>query len=324
MKFAAVENFPGCYWRQMRSILRKYKKEEEEEERRLIASYHQESVLDVTMETVLGSQPTFFLMLSLENGSHPDIVHYMQLHRTNTNYLAISTDRFNFSVQRAALRRFTTSMVNSANANRDSSGMGDTAGVQEYRLMRSSVVMRVGSAEQDEHSFLYRLAQMSDIDLPVFRTQQNMAIDLEISTVLAAALAMPPPPPAPPPLPPPPPAPPPLPVLSHADIHVITLATTVSGESFGTEENTIATPDLPTVFTAVESVRNGTRHRDNTPILYRYTTVSAPCVDFAGVLEMEFCESVLSGGVDSLMSVFLSLQGCALLNEVARCYSQRM
>ena len=334
VRFALVENFPERYWRQLRGIIRVYKQEEEEEERRLIASYHQEAILDETLHTVLGNEPTFFLMLSLENGRQPDIIHYMPLHRTNNNYIAISTDRFNFSVQRSSLRRFTTSMVNAANAS-----VGSTGVLQQYNLMRSSVVMRVGSGE-DEHSFLYRLTQLSDIDLPVFRTQQRAALDLELSNVVAATgdttsvsesmdghdLSTPPPPPTPPS--PPPPPPPLMLVFSPTDTHM--LARTSDGISGGISGgisdvvgHIIAAPDLPTVFTAIDSTRTGTHERDSQPIQYRYTTVSSPFVDFAGVLEMEFRESVITEGIDSLLSVFVSLQGCALLNEVARCYSQR-
>ena len=161
-RLCMVENFPRKHWVKLRAIIRKYKKEEEMEERRLMESYETESVLDETLETVLGNVQQFFMMISLSNGDGRDIIQYMPLHRTNDNITAITEDTFRFSVQRSALRRFTTAVSNMDNMPSLNNNHGG-----EQRLMRSSVVLRVGS-DDNEHSYLFRVAQLADVELPAF------------------------------------------------------------------------------------------------------------------------------------------------------------
>jgi hypothetical protein len=150
-----IENFPRNHWKKLRSVMRSHKKEEEAEERRLIASYHTESVLDETLEIVLGPAQQFFLMVSLSNAGGPDIIQYMPLYRTNDNLAAITEDTFRFSVERASLRRFTAAVNRSTVVDQNRVGI-------ESRTMHSSVVLRVGD-ETDEQSFFLRGAHHKDV-----------------------------------------------------------------------------------------------------------------------------------------------------------------
>jgi hypothetical protein len=163
-----LENFPYNHWKKLRAVMRVHAKEEEEEERRLIASYHAESIVDETLEVVLGPAQQFFLMLSLEDHSGPNVVQYMPLVRTNDNMAAITDDTFRFSIQRSSLRRFTSLMSNISRTQ----PLNQYCEPVRYNLMRASVVLRVG-VESDEQSYLFRVAQMADIVLPAFRGNQE-------------------------------------------------------------------------------------------------------------------------------------------------------
>ena len=334
-----VENFPMRYWRKMRAVLREHRIEEDRAEQRLIASYHEESesILDDTLETVLGTAQQFFLMLSVGNGGDRDTIQYMPLNRINDNISAINEDMFRFSVQRTSLRRFTT-LVNQIPSS------GDTNGETIPRLMRSSVVLRVGS-ENDEQSFLYRVAQMTDIELPVFRIHDQGSIDSSltenvlsmeqavetllgmrmdeqhvsddavsdnavlngesgtsvtgISTIEENDVVM-------------------LPV-SEEQLSLIDLDETPNAESSPSIQIPSATIPMPRITTA--NTLSGDTPTAMRLSLLRYTTVCAPCLDMIGILTLQLCESVFSGGIDSIHAITLSLQACALMSEVARCFA---
>ena len=83
----------------------------------------------------------------------------------------------------------------------------------------------------------------------------------------------------------------------------------------------------PTVVPAVTAADSFSRS-DNPAIestsSFRYTTVNALCIDMTGLLTLELCEADRAEGVGSLHSVSLSLQACALLSEVARCFTNEV
>jgi len=369
-----VENFPVRHWRKLRGILREYRKEEEREERRLIASYHMESesILDDTLETVLGPTQQFFLMVSLSTGHGEELVQYMPLHRTNDNNTAISDDVFRFNVQRVSLRRFTTAVSQIPT-------LDDHIGETVHRLMRSSVVLRVGT-EDGEQSFLFSVAQLADIELPAFRVHDRNSTDssalppddlLSMEEAIDTLVTM----------------------GSNEQLHPYNLDVTdisvtgVSGETPVTatdDQNDVIMPHLVedqstlldddvvehTVIAATSPVATSTlttspvttstttttttatvnappnidiQHTSFPTVglgvsttntlsqgamifgmrspLFRYTTVCAPCMDMVGLLTLQLCETVVGGGIDSLHTVSLGLQACALMSEVASCFS---
>jgi hypothetical protein len=281
-----VENFPRKHWRKLRAILREQKMEEDTEELRLIESYHTESVVDETIETVLGPSQQFFLMLSLNNIDGRSIIQYMPLYRTNNNLEAISDDSFRFSVQRSALRRFTSAV---SNINITTSGIHATT--DEERVLNASVVLRVGN-EYDEQSYLFRVAQMADVRLPAFRLHDRTV--RTVPTIQSTEDIL----------------------ISEAADLLLQLQAPPTGDTALGLSGAVhdAVPNVTTTDTLGSTL--ATRIS-----AYRYTTVDTHCMEMNGVLTMEMCEEVDNTGIDSLHAITLNLQACSLMSEVARCFS---
>ncbi|KAJ1465466.1 hypothetical protein T484DRAFT_1757398, partial [Baffinella frigidus] len=166
-----VENFPVSSWRLLRRLIRTHVQEQEDEERSQLLLLQSETVVEDVMDTVLGDDQMFMLMMSIGNGdSSTDFVEYLQLHRTNSNYDALDVNQFNFNVQRASLRRFTASMNRAAQAD-SAAGIGMCQG---SRVIRPTVVMRMSNRVGDEDSFFMQIAQVAEIKLPVFHMGQRV------------------------------------------------------------------------------------------------------------------------------------------------------
>ena len=329
-----IKNFPQQHWRKLRGILRTLQAEEDREERRLIESYHTESVLDETLEVVLGPTQQFFLMLSLTNDDGMDIIQYMPLYRTNDNVTAITEDMFRFTVQRSSLRRFTSAMSNFHSTVSVNQQDGVDCERGSHRIMKSSVVLRVGN-ESDEHSYLFRIAQLADIALPAFRVNDLNALDLftlRISSVIPLASedavvsenllerhgvivesmgGV-------------------IPAMSTVGVDVIaqTDVAVASTDVNAVDENVFTTtapiPNVSNTTTAVtttDSLSGGDTPSIARTSMFRYTTIHAPCIDMTGLLTLELCEATVTEEIDSLHSVSLMLQACGLLSEVARCFA---
>jgi hypothetical protein len=313
----SYSNFPRAYWTTLQRIIRESKREADEQERLVVAAYHRDSVLDDTLETVLGQAQVFFLMLSLENGAAGHVVQYLPIHRINENYDAIAVDVFKFSVQRQSLRRFTTAMSNASHA-AAASGTGD---IEQYRLMRANIVMRVGSVE-DELSYLYRVAQFAPIELPVFRVQHRAAqIQYESSNVNSGVVA----PMSNVPVPPVNvPVDDPYPGSIVRDVAVgdvavgdVAVGDVAVGDATVGDIGAGVPQHVPPICPVLDE-----RFFNTTRPVYKFTFVNSPCICMAGRLDMEMCEDSVTGGVDSLLSVSVSLQASSLLTEVARSYSE--
>jgi hypothetical protein len=296
-----LENFPHRHWGKLRSVFRAHKQEEEREERRLIQSYHTESVLDETFEVVLGPAQQFFLMLSLSNGDGLDIIQYMPLHRTNDNISAITDDVFEFTVQRPSLRRF-TSAISNFNSTQSTHALDPSVNPNgNLCLLQNSVVLRVGD-DHDEHSYLFRVAQLADISLPVFRMNDLANTDIPVWD-LSAALS----------------------VSEAANILSGMRQDSVDGVVHGTtneSENSSMNPLPPLqAISATDSLTGSSTSTSGRNSIYRYTTVQSPCIDMHGSITLELCEAARTERVESLHAVRLSLQACSLLSEVARCFT---
>ena len=289
-----LENFPRRHWGKLRSVFRAHRKEEEREERLLIQSYHTESVLDETFEVVLGPAQQFFLMLSLSNGNGLDIIQYMPLHRTNDNLSAITDDVFEFTVQRPSLRRF-TSAISTFNSTQSTNELDPSVNPNENNcLLQTSVVLRVGE-DQDEHSYLFRVAQLSDIKIPVFRINDLANTDIPILN-LSADLSM----------------------SEAANILSGMRRDGVNGVD-DVVDDTIQNPVQS--VSATDWLTGGNTSTSGRNSVFRYTTVCSPCIDMQGSVTLELCESASTERIDSLHAVRLSLQACSLMREVARCFS---
>jgi len=293
-----LENFPRRHWGKLRSVFRAHRKEEEREERLLIQSYHTESVLDETFEVVLGPAQQFFLMLSLSNGDGLDIIQYMPLYRTNDNLNAITDDVFEFTVQRPSLRRFTSAM-STFNSTQSTNQLDPSVNPNGNNcLLQASVVLRVGD-DRDEQSYLFRVAQLSDIQIPVFRINDIANTNIPVLDL-------------------------------SADMSMTEAANILSGMRQdgvdrvggvgGVVDSTNIQNPMQTV-SAIDSLTGGITSTSGINSIFRYTTVSSPCIDMLGSLTLELCESARTEKIDSLHAVRLSLQACSLLREVARCFS---
>ena len=274
-----VENFPRKFWTKLRAKMREQKREEDLEEIRLIESYHTESIVDTTIETVLGPSQQFFLMLSLNTIDGRSIIQYMPLYRTNNNLEAISDDSFQFSVQRSALRRFTSAV--------SYIDVTTPATSDAERVLKASVVLRIGD-EDEEQSYLYRVAQMADVKLPAFRLHDRTVH--AIPTIQSTEDIL----------------------ISEAADLLLQLQAPRTGFTDPVLSDAVATVTTADTMGYTPTTRTST---------YRYTTIDTHCMDMNGVLTMEMCEEFENTGIDSLHAIRLNLQACSLMSEVARCFS---
>ena len=313
-----IENFPLRSWRMLRRLVQTHVEEREQEEQTRLQAMNRESIVEDVMGLVMGNEQLFMLMISLEGvDASVNVVEYLPLHRTNSNYGAMDTNNFNFNVQRSSLRRFTTVMSNAANE-------AAATGRLHHRVLRSTVVMRLPHMLDTGDQFVLKIAEVAEIQLPVFRIQQRRVLALELArpSDVDAALG--------------------ITISIHAPIVTITDSDAVEDvvvaapmSSEGALDYPIPTTPpyddtvsiSPEAVTTVSSISNvpicdldtSRMSRIALTRLCRFTNVSAPCVDFAGVVHMEFCEEDISGGLDSLLSVNVSLQAHDLFREVANC-----
>ena len=158
----AIENFPPGSWKTLRGIKRVHVQEREAEVTREMQQFRLDSIMDEVLQTVLGVGQTLFLELSLQGGDGPNMTHYIPLDRTTDDDTVLTENIMRFNVERTRLRSFSESIRYS--------NLQSPVGFVNHRVLRSNILMRVGM--EDEHqSLLLRVAQIEDIQLPMFDTQ---------------------------------------------------------------------------------------------------------------------------------------------------------
>jgi hypothetical protein len=339
----SVSNFPFASRRMLQGLMRAHRQEQEDEERRQVQLMNRESMVEDVMEVILGPEQMFMLMVCHADSSDSsgsgdssgdEVIQYLPLCRTNTNHDALNSDVFQFSVQRASLRRFTAALnhaarVFEARAASSSSSSSSSLLSEPRNVLRSTIVMRVGPTEEGDDSFLMHITDVADIEMPVVAidlatsaaevTSSVSVVDEEGGGAVGAVLAAHSPP-----------------TVGARDDGVVAeevpedqvLLDADGPRLLVVEETTAVVPTavvatVPSVFSHVPTrvTREVMRFLPPTPHgLCRFTNVEAPCVDISGHVHMEFCENTCAaGGVDSLLAVSVSMQGSALIQEVARC-----
>ena len=296
---SSVENFPIASWRLLRGLLRTHYREIEEEEMRQVQIFNRQNIIEDVMDAVFGARNMFILVVSLEVGAEL-VTEYLPLHRTNNNFQALEGDLFHFSVQRASLRRFTAAL------NRVTRGSTSQSGViQHPGLLRSTILMRVPGDYDDTSLLLVPIIQIAEIDLPVYDvldcteilSHVSMSRSTDVDTPPTTNTVIEPP-------------------LPLATIDVASESTPDASEVVSTD-NVSGNP-LAAVSTPIFSGRSV--HISPTPI-YRYMSISAPCIAVNGVLDLEMCQHPLTGVFDSLLGARLAVKASHLLQQVARCIS---